>query len=79
MLRRLHRSASQPAGRQREHAERDEGGGRQRDHLRIGPVEHGFEPDHDGREDQQHEVVDRMGKVEECDGAQLSDVLGGVR
>jgi hypothetical protein len=64
MLRRLQRSASQPAGSENK---RDESRGRQRNHLRIGPVEHHFEPDHDGGEDQQHEVIERMGEVEECD------------
>jgi len=67
-------AVGEPAGRQREQPERDEGRGGELDHLRIGPVEHHFEPDHDGRKDQQHEMIDRMGQVEERDGAQLGDL-----
>jgi hypothetical protein len=66
-------AVGKPAGRQREQPERDEGRGGELDHLRIGSLEHDFEPDHDGRS-QQHEVIDRMGEVEERDGPQLGDL-----
>ncbi len=66
MLRRLQWSASQPAG-SAEHAEGDEGGAGKRDQLAIGPLVDDLEPDHDGREDQQDEMVERMRPVEEAD------------
>jgi hypothetical protein len=61
MLRRLQRSASQPAG--------SEHGGRERDHLGVGPMKHHLEPDHDGGEDQQHEMIDRVRQIEKGNGA----------
>ena len=57
-----------PAGREREHAEGNEGGAGKRDQLAIGPLVDHFEPDHDGREDQQDEVVERVRPVQEADG-----------
>jgi len=75
MLRRLQRSASQPAGSEK-HAEGDEHRGRERDQLGIGAAVHQLEADDDGWIDAEHEVVDRMRPVEEADGAARLRVVG---
>jgi hypothetical protein len=57
----------EPARRQREQSERNEGGGSERDQLRIGTAIDDLELDHHGRKDQNHEVIKRVSPIEEAD------------
>ena len=57
----------EPAGRQREDAEGEERRGAEREQLAVGAAVDRFEPDHHGREDQHHVMVDRVREIVEAD------------
>ena len=61
-------AVAEPARRQREQAEGDEGRGRERDQRRIGFAVNRPERDHHRRIDQNDVVVDGVGPVEKADG-----------
>ena len=67
MLRRLQRSVSQPARRQGEQTESDEGPGRKANKLRIASAEEGFQRHHGGV-DQHHKVIECVRPIEKADG-----------
>ena len=74
MLRRLQRSASQPAGSEnRPKAKND--AVPSAISSRIGLAVDRLEPDHHGREDQHHVVVDRVREIVEADGQAAALVL----
>ena len=68
-------AVGEPAGRQREDAEGEEGRGAERQQFAIGPAVDHLEPDHHGREDQHHVMVDGMGEVDEADGQPAAVVV----
>ena len=61
-------AVGEPAGRQREDAEGDKGRGAERDQLGVAASVNELEPDHHGRKDQHHIVVERMRPIDEADG-----------
>jgi len=66
-----HRAAApavgQPAGRQREQAERGEGRRAERDELGIGTAVNSLELNHDGRINQDDKVIERVGAIEKAE------------
>ena len=72
-------AVGEPTGRQREHAECDERGGAERDQLGIAPAVDHLEPDHHGREDQHHEMVERVRPIDEADGQPMVRGFGRLR
>ena len=60
-------AVGEPAGRQREQTEGDEGGGRERDELGIAAAVGEVQLDDYGRIDQHHEVIERMRPIEKAD------------
>ena len=68
----------QPACRQGEQSERNEGGRAEPDKLGIrAPINH-HELKDDGRIDQDHKVIDRMRPIEKADGEPASRYIRGV-
>ena len=60
-------AVGEPAGRQRENAEGQERRARERDQFAVRQVIDDLEPDHDRRIDQQHEMIEGVGDVDEHD------------
>jgi hypothetical protein len=72
-------AVGKPTGRQREYAEGDEGGGAKRDQLGVALAVDRSEREHHGREDQHHEVVERVRPIDEADGYLRLACVGGRR
>jgi len=67
---------AEPAGRQREYPEGNEGGGAKCDQLGVAaPVDH-FEADHHGRKNQHDVMIERMRPIDEGDGAPGLALIG---
>jgi hypothetical protein len=65
----------EPAGGQCKQSECRECGGREHQEVAVGAAVHGFQPDHDGRKNQDHIVVEEMRPVEEADRAAAGAVV----
>jgi hypothetical protein len=76
MLRRLQRSASHPAGSEKD-PEGHERAGTERDQLRVAAPPHQRQRDHHRGKDQHQEVIERVRPIEEADGHTPRFCVGG--